>query len=323
MSTPLRFFNNNSLNTPSPISKQPTTTSTENKVYNELIMNSEQLNFLNNKDLRLSDLLTPPRKDIISSTSSSANKSTTRAVTSPNLFDKLNAMKNSVASFNGGLVEDLNLRKEQEHSRVFELRDSVLKLERELTTEMKKRSEGDKSLQTIIENKVNSIEDTIEKRVEDKFLTMKLTIDALTKKVGDLERKLEESQPQFQRNNINALNVLEQLQHVKSLIEEERILRLEKEAQLLRKISDEISKFNQKFDFERSSRESFMSSVREEVIKEKIDKDLKKRLFNEIDLLKEELRIERETREQIDEQIVGSIDAIVKQVQESLRIVTK
>ncbi|KAF0974389.1 hypothetical protein FDP41_006421 [Naegleria fowleri] len=245
------------------------------------------------------------------------------------IVERLNAVKTSAQTFNGDLMEDLTAKKEVEQTKVFELRDTVAKIEKDLTVEMRKRAEGDKVLQTLCDNKINTVQDAIEKKMNEKFCQMQLVIDTLSKRVINLEQLLAEEKDYASKfSNTMKTGVIGQLEELRSMIEEERMNRMEKEAQLTRKINDEYFKVSQKLESEKKARELFITSTREDMerveqAKARIDQDFRTRIFEEVDNLREELRRETEQREIVDEQIVNSLDTIIKQVHDSLRMVTK
>ena len=263
-----------------------------------------------------------------SNNNSNNNSSNNSARVSP-LVERLNAVKNTAQSFNGGLMEDLNSRKEVEQTKVYELRDTVSRLEKDLTMEMRKRADGDKVLQTMCDNKINTIQDLIEKKMSEKFSQMQQTVDTLTKRVLSLEKCLAEEKDYSSKFSTSMKSgVLGQLEELRNLVEDERLNRLDRESQMMRKFNDEYYKLSQKLDTEKKSREIFMNSTREEIerieqAKAKIDQDFRAQLFEEIDSIRDEIKVEKEQREIVDEQIVSSLDTIIKEVHDSLRLVTK
>ncbi|KAG2375339.1 hypothetical protein C9374_009962 [Naegleria lovaniensis] len=277
-------------------------------------------------------LSTPQQSSSISMGSpsiSSASSISKKSMQVSPIVERLNAVKNSAQTFNGDLMEDLTAKKEVEQTKVFELRDTVAKIEKDLTLEMRKRAESDKVLQTLCDNKINTVQDVIEKKMNEKFSQMQLVIDTLSKRVINLEKLLAEEKDYASKfSNTMKTGVIGQLEELRSMIEEERMTRLEKEAQLTRKINDEYFKVSQKLESEKKARELFITSTREDMerveqAKAKIDQDFRTRIFDEVDNLREELKRETEQREIVDEQIVNSLDTIIKQVHDSLRMVTK
>jgi len=285
------------------------------------------LNRLSGREsLNMSDLNSSTKRK--SSFPNSSNLNSSKKIVSP-LMEKLNAVKHSVQSFNGGFIEDINCKKEVEQTKVFELRDAVTRLEKDLTLEMRKRSDGDKVIQTICDNKINTVQDMIDKRLTERFAQMQMSVDGLTKRVFVLEKMLADERDMSNKfTTTMKTGVQGQLEELKAMIEDERLNRLEKETQMTRRMNEEYSKISQRVEFEKKARENFMVSTREDVqrieeAKAKIDKDFRTQLFDEVDVLREDLRQEKENREAIDEQIVASLDSIIKQVQDSLRMVSK
>lgn len=243
--------------------------------------------------------------------------------------ERLSKLKESLHSISGSLREEVEHKREIEESRLFEVRELVNKLESTLGNEIKKRTEGNKTLQSNFEGQIATVQNNLEKKLSERHSQSQIATDILTKRVVSLEKEVSEMREKTNKFLTDLKNnTLGQLEELQSQLENERISRAEKDAQLMKKISEETTRIHDRFEAEKADRDHVLQFVRDEADKsEKArDKSLEKfrsMILDEIDILKQALRMETEAREGAEEQMMDTIDHIVNQLRESFRIVSK
>eukprot|EP00761_Pharyngomonas_kirbyi_P006711 gb/GECH01006719.1/.p1 GENE.gb/GECH01006719.1/~~gb/GECH01006719.1/.p1 ORF type:complete len:285 (+),score=79.38 gb/GECH01006719.1/:1-855(+) len=269
-----------------------------------------------------------PRQNNSSVEMNGSRKSLSNKSGSPSV-ERLSKLKESLYNISGNLREEVEHKREIEESRLFEVREMVSKLENTINNEIKKRTEGDKSLQNNIDSQVNNVQNSLDKKISERHSQNQIANDILTKRVVSLEKEVGEMREKTNKmiNDLKS-NTLSQIEELQAQLENERIARAEKDAQLMKKISEETSRIQERLESEKAERDHVLSTVRDEADKgEKArDKSLEKfrsMMLDEIDILKQALRMETEAREGSEEQMMDTIDHIVNQLKESFRIVSK
>ncbi len=262
-----------------------------------------------------------PKRDLTSSSSSQPPMSPA--------FEKLHKVKESLSILNTDIKDEVDHRKEQSENKLLELRETCAKLEKSLTLETRKRAESDKVLQTMMENKFQQLQDEIDKKFGEKLSQQQLTIDVMTKRIANLEKQLsDEKEKTMKLMQDLRMNGMNQYDELKTMLENERVARLEKEAMILKKTAEDLNRVHEKLEFEKSYREQSQNALLQEIQKLDNDRTKQEQIFkqytmDELEILKQSLRMEQQAREAAEEQLVQTIDGIVAQLQESLRIVTK
>ncbi len=122
--------------------------------------------------------------------------------------------------------------------------------------------------------------------------------------------------------------VLERVEGLRDLFNFEKNSRSDRDGNIKRKLEVEVERLTENLIKEKAAREELTRYVKEELSnKERIlnlnYNQFTRNIIEDINALRESLQRECETREQVDEHMVTTIDQIVKQLHESLRIVTK
>eukprot|EP01064_Diplonema_japonicum_P028452 TRINITY_DN4362_c0_g1_i2.p1 TRINITY_DN4362_c0_g1~~TRINITY_DN4362_c0_g1_i2.p1 ORF type:complete len:244 (+),score=96.91 TRINITY_DN4362_c0_g1_i2:116-847(+) len=225
--------------------------------------------------------------------------------------------------------QDVNSKREYEENRLFEMRELTNKVEKHLALEVKRRAESDKVLQNMFESKMKEMQVATDKKFTEKFTQVQLNVDILTKKIVSLEKELV-SEREKNAQLIQKLNYEQQqsVQTLKNTLEQDKVQRMEKEAQMLRKGAEDAYRIQERLDIEKHARDVGFEGLREAIAKLSQDKDkhdekFKSLMLADIEQLKAAVRFEHEEREQSEEQLVATMDQIVQKVEDALRVVSK
>jgi hypothetical protein len=118
---------------------------------------------------------------------------------------------------------------------------------------------------------------------------------------------------------------MKEIQATQHNLENEKQQRLERDASFGKKLSDEVFRLQERLDQEILSRESVIAAMKEDIekynrSKERSDERFAQRMLEEIEVLKNGLRIEAENRERSEDTLAATLQDVVVQLQQGLRI---
>lgn len=181
----------------------------------------------------------------------------------------------------------------------------------------------------MFEGKLSAIQEAFEKKITEKFSQVQLSAEMLNKRIVQLEKELQEEKDKTKKfcETLQTTTVAG-LEELKNMIESEKVNRLEKEAQILKKVSEDFTKVNERFDASKKATEGALNTLKQELKKKEVDTSKSDQLFRQqamqdIENLKILLKNEMEDRQHTEEQMSQSIDQIVGQIHESLKLVSK
>lgn len=181
----------------------------------------------------------------------------------------------------------------------------------------------------MFETKLVQLQEAMEKKLSEKVITLQGTIDVLTKRVNTLEKQLADEKEKVEKLAQEVrIAIPNNFDEVKNSIDAEKVARLEKETQILKKMADDANRAQERTEHERQAREQSLVALREEAHKKEVEKlkheqVFKQQVVEEMDMIRHSVKQEAATREANEEHIVATVDQIVQQVQESLSIVAK
>jgi Skp family chaperone for outer membrane proteins len=231
--------------------------------------------------------------------------------------------------FYSDLEHEKNARREVETGRRNALYDQVQKLELDLETEIRRRQESDRLLQEKVSTDLKAMEQGIAAHVREMQQGLKASIDALTRSFAELHQGLREEREQ-RRVDVEHLaqSVVAKVDECQTSIDDERVERLEREANTLKRVGEDIFKLQEKVDVERAAREGGVNALREQLEgitrrADTHDDKFQTIALTEIASLKSALNAEKEERVAEDEQIVHAINDYTRALQDGLRIVNQ
>eukprot|EP00908_Phaeocystis_cordata_P022444 Transcript_4861.p2 GENE.Transcript_4861~~Transcript_4861.p2 ORF type:complete len:266 (-),score=143.80 Transcript_4861:1249-2046(-) len=242
---------------------------------------------------------------------------------------KLNALADNFNNFYGDLEEETTVRKQAEEARVARIERECGKLERVIGTETKRRIEASKALQAMFENQLVQLQKEFKEDLREAYEPLQEQIDALIGRVERLEKTMEEEKRdreiEIQRANKEILDKFSE--HVKQF-EVEKVTRLQREAQTLKRVGDEVFRIQQKITAERSARESAIILMKDDFLaatkaREKADEVFKGEMLRKMAAVEKDLEIETRNRQASEEQLVNALNDYTRALQDGLRIVNR
>jgi hypothetical protein len=268
------------------------------------------------------------RTDAKSETKSLAPTTHTTA-TNRSVSGKLNAMADDFNNFYGDLEEETTIRKQAEEQRVVRMERELGKIETVLATETKRRIEASKALQTMFEAKVVAMQREFKAELRGAFEPLQSQIDALVARVEQLELTME-NERRDREKEIQKANkeVLDKFAVHQKQFEVEKVTRLQREAQTLKRVGDEVFRIQQKITAERTAREAAIVLMKDDFMaahkaREKADEVFKSEMLRKMAVVEKDLEVETKNREASEEQLVNALNDYTRALQDGLRIVNR
>jgi hypothetical protein len=263
------------------------------------------------------------------STKSMGRETTHTTATGRSVSTKLNTMADDFNNFYGDLEEETTIRKQAEEARVVRMERELGKIEQVLATETKRRIEASKALQTMFEAKVVAMQREFKSELRAAFEPLQSQIDAIVGRVEQLELVME-NERRDREKEIQKANkeVLDQFAIHQKQFEVEKITRLQREAQTLKRVGDEVFRIQQKITGERTAREAAIVLMKDDFFaahkaREKADEIFKSEMLRKMAVVEKDLEVETKQREASEEQLVNALNDYTRALQDGLRIVNR
>merc|ERR1719247_3725186 len=234
--------------------------------------------------------------------------------TNRSVSGKLNAMADDFNNFYGDLEEETTIRKQAEEQRVLRMERELSKTESVLATETNRRIEASKALQLMFEAKVIALQKEFKAELRGAFEPLQAQIDALVGRVEQLELTME-NERRDREKEIQKANkeVLDKFAVHQKQFEVEKVTRLQREAQTLKRVGDEVFRIQQKITAERTGREAAIVLMKDDFVaatkaREKADEVFKSEMLRKMAAVEKDLEIETRNRQASEEQLVNALN---------------
>ena len=211
------------------------------------------------------------------------------------------------------------------HTEFRDVKETCARLQQHIAMEVKRRAEGDKGLQQLVEARAKEITEEVNRKVQDRLLQLHRTVDVLTKRVEKLSNELAlEREKNVRLTQELKFQSTQGISDVRHALEQERSQRLEKEALLGKKLTEDAFRIQERQDVERHAREAMVAALREELQKvattrAKHDERLLLQLHEDVASLRAAVKGEQGERERGEEHLAATMNEVVKQVHEGLQ----
>jgi len=203
------------------------------------------------------------------------------------------------------------------------------KIEQVLATETKRRIEAGKALQNMFEAKVQAMQKEFKAELRASYEPLQAQIDALVSRVELLEVTME-NERRDREKEIQKANkeVLDKFAVHQKQFEIEKVTRLQREAQTLKRVGDEVFRIQQKITSERTAREAAIVLMKDDFMtahkaREKADEVFKSEMLRKMASVEKDLEVETKNREASEEQLVNALNDYTRALQDGLRIVNR
>ncbi|KAG9392451.1 SF-assemblin [Carpediemonas membranifera] len=242
---------------------------------------------------------------------------------------KLSTVSGRLYGFHNTVETEISQRRVEEEQRLQLIRDAVTHLDKVLQVETKRRQESFKTLQLMFEHQLSSIQSRLTEEIRETSEELSTRIEQIGHKIEDVERQVHEEREVRQAESEDSVEAaVKQVAAVQQALEAEKVARLEREAAILKRVSDDNYRLQEKIESERVGREGIVSTIRDEI--ESLDRQRQRfaerqqsTLLEEIAEMKERLDMEISGRESSEAQICQTIDEVVAGLQSGIHLMSK
>lgn len=242
---------------------------------------------------------------------------------------KIGALREKFAGFQNQWEMETKHRIDRDSTKLDGVRDSMMKLESTLNSEIKRRVEANKALQAMFESQIASIQGRLEAIFVDRLDKLQLNVDTLSDRMGSVEREFTHTRERYIQDieDKNAV-VAKDTNGMQNAFENEKIDRKERELAISKKLGDHEGRTHAALEAQASAREGKYQTLRGELeeikrIREKGDDKFQTFILEEVAAVKNGLVAESHSREQADDDIVQALNHYTKCLQDALRIINQ
>ncbi|KAG1659271.1 hypothetical protein FOA52_008200 [Chlamydomonas sp. UWO 241] len=241
---------------------------------------------------------------------------------------KLEHVSERFASLWTDIEAEKQARRLAENSKARNFTESLARVEKGLETEVQRRADSDKQLQTYVEDELAALSERCASQNTEMRAVLEQGIDALSARVQELHTALREEREQRKRNVEHlATSMMGKVNECVAVLDDERSNRTQEQATVLARFGEDIVAVQARLDKERATRDAELSSLRSEVHNvlgshNEADAQFKATSLEEMGALKAALHLEREERIAEDDEIVQAINDYTKALQEGLKLVS-
>lgn len=244
----------------------------------------------------------------------------------PSTKQKLTQIVEGFATFDVEMKMGTKQRKELEEHRISEIKQETMRLDSELSSEIKKRTEMNRSLQAFFDQSLAQTADRLRTMMDDRTTRLNSRLDDLQQQIDDLSSS-------FARQKEEVLRHVEQrgeelatmLNEFKEATEKDRASRLQREASIVKQLTDHEHEVAKTFGDATTARERRYAKIKKLLednirLRSKAEERFELMMEQDLNALKNQLRLERETREREDDDIVEALNRYTTKLQASLKI---
>lgn len=242
---------------------------------------------------------------------------------------KIGALREKFSNFQNQWESETKHRIQRDSTKLDDTKEAMSKLEGTLNSEIKRRVEANKALQTLFEHQIQSIQERLESVFIERLDKLQCAVDSLGDRMGAVERDFTLTREQYIQDieDKNAV-VAKDVNSMQNAFENEKIDRKERELAVSRKLSEHETRTQAAFETQTASREQKYSSLRSELdqikrSREKGDDKFQTFILEEVASVKNGLTAEGQQREQADDDIVQALNHYTKCLQDALRIINQ
>mmetsp|Transcript_11697 Transcript_11697/g.17091 ORF Transcript_11697/g.17091 Transcript_11697/m.17091 type:complete len:292 (-) Transcript_11697:194-1069(-) len=215
-------------------------------------------------------------------------------------------------------------RKEKDEHCVAELRVAMTSMDRNLTQEIKRRIESNKTVDEASRERIGEMEERLKKMLEDKIDNFHFRLSLLEDKVVELNDRLDEEKmiipSDIEKRGKELQDMLASFQTEFSV---ERRDRLSREGRIMKQLTDHAGELTDKWEQETLERQKDAEELKarlehHESHRAKADEDFDSLISSELMALKESLQAESSERKEEDDEIVAALNRYTENLQQSL-----
>lgn len=240
---------------------------------------------------------------------------------------KIGALREKFAGFQNQWESETKSRIDRDCTKLDGVKDTMVKLEQTLNSEIKRRVEANKALQAMFESQISSIQDRLEQVFTDRLDKLQVGVDAVHDRMSAVERDFTLTREQYIQDIEDKNSVVaKDTNGMQNAFENEKIDRKERELAISKKLGDHEARTQGALEAQAGSREQRYQSLRAELeeikrVRQQGDDKFQTFILEEVAAVKNGLVAESHAREQADDDIVQALNHYTKCLQDALRII--
>ena len=181
----------------------------------------------------------------------------------PSTKERLSSIVSGFDDFNNEMKIGTRLRREKDEYRIDELKTEMKRLDADMITEIKRRTEMNKSTQIWFEQQMSTLHKGIHETLEERHATTNKRIDELDKRITDMDIKFEgEKTKILEEIDSRGRELAKLLNEFKQEFDIDREMRLQRESVIVKQLSDHEQLVSDNFEKQLVSREDKYNNVR-------------------------------------------------------------
>ena len=245
----------------------------------------------------------------------------------PSTKERLGSIVAGFDEFDSEMKIGTRQRKEKEEFKIAELKNSMSRLDTELITEIKRRTEMNKSTQIWFEQNLSAVNKQFHQELDEREAASHRKIEGLSERITELDQKrIADRQEILDEIERTGNELKRMLAEFKAEFVKDQNRRLAREEELVRQLTDHEQQVAERFSDQLEKRETLYQSVRvvlEDNIKMRDKSEERFQTFfeKEIHQVHNNLRSEKEVRIREDDEIVEALNRYTIKLQTSLQII--
>jgi hypothetical protein len=244
---------------------------------------------------------------------------------SDKLRSKLVDVGQRFIGFDKVVEEDTICRKDVEHKRIEDARLGLVKLEKALNIEIKRRVEANKTVQEMTETLANGMLDRLQSKILARIEGLTTSLDSLTTRCGALESGISAFKGELPTKlSVDTAALIKEIDTLRNNIEQDKKHRNERDTAYLRRIAEVEYGIDSKFESGFAIMEQQTQALKHEIASlsrtdESSEEQFRAFILEEVAALKNSLSLAAQAREQTDDEIVQAINQYTNALHKGLR----
>jgi len=244
---------------------------------------------------------------------------------SDKLRSKLVDVGQRFIGFDKIVEEDTILRKGTEQKRIDDAKTGLMKLEKALNVEIKRRVEANKTVQEMTETLANNMLDRLQSKILARIEKLTQSLDSLTTRCGALESGIQQFKGELPTKlSVDTAALIKEINTLRNAMEGDKKHRNERDTAYLRRIAEVEYGIDSKFESGFAIMEEQTQSLKQEIASlsrtdESSEEQFRAFILEEVAALKNSLSLAAQAREQTDDEIVQAINQYTNALHKGLR----
>lgn len=245
----------------------------------------------------------------------------------PTTKERLSSVVQGFDSFDAEMKIGTRQRRERDEFKIAELKSEMKRLDEELTSEIKRRTEMNKSMQAWFEEQLLETNIKFRDMLQEKSEQSLEKLDQLDERITNLAEYFEVEKASILKEiKSRGEELAMMLYNFKEEFDRDRELRLARDAQMVKQLTDHEHVVSESFEKQIQSREARYGALKlilEDNIKlrDKAEERFQAFFEREVHRLHNDVRAESEVREREDDEIVEALNRYTIKLQSSLKLI--